>query len=360
MRGVNTVKRGEEGMVAIIVATIVMVVMTLITLGFARLMQREQRQALDQSLSTQAFYAAESGVNDVVSYIQDPTHAPVSKPNCDVSASNGTPFTNGTISSNLSASYSCLIINPTPSTLVYSPGRITADTSTTVPIKSSTGATISDVKLAWDPYPAISTPTLNNSICSVLPVSLPALSAWPVTTPGMMRVDLVPVAAGSFTRDSLANGMLSLYLYPAGACGTSLATLGVTSTGSIVFVNCTSGTGARLCEATIKTGATPAPAYYLRMRSLYHNSSVTVRIFNLATQLNLVGAQTEVDSTGKVNDVIRRIQVRVPNNKSYPAPEFVLQSMDSVCKQLAVAPPSSVFGLSYVVGGTDTPGSCNY
>ena len=58
--------KDERGMVAIMIAMFLMIILSLITLGFLRLMQREQRQALDNSLSTQAYYAAESGINDAV------------------------------------------------------------------------------------------------------------------------------------------------------------------------------------------------------------------------------------------------------------------------------------------------------
>jgi hypothetical protein len=58
--------RREGGFVSIIVCMIIMTILSLITIGFAQIMAREQRQALDRQLSSQAFYAAESGVNDAL------------------------------------------------------------------------------------------------------------------------------------------------------------------------------------------------------------------------------------------------------------------------------------------------------
>lgn len=355
MRAVDENKRGEDGLVAIIVATIVMIIMTLVTLGFARLMQREQRQALDQSLGTQAFYAAESGINDVVQALQSKTNPYTgSKPDC-----NGPSFTNGVISTTLNSSYTCLIVNPTPATLEYSPGRVTTSASTTVPLHASDGSRINTVKVAWDQFPSTPSPALSTTVCSSS-VSFPSISSWPATTPGIIRLDLVP--SDTLQRDALVNGTLSIYLYPA-ACGTTsgnvAATMGAggTSVGQVVFINCDNN-GARRCEATIDTGTVPNIHYFLRMRSLYHNSSVTVKIFNGVSQLNLSDAQTEVDSTGKVNDVIRRIQVRVPNNLTYPVPDFAVQSMDSLCKQVSIAPPASVFGIG-ALGSGDIAGNCS-
>ncbi len=355
MSRMNQGRRGEEGMVAIIVATVVMVIMTLITLGFARMMQREQREALDKSLSTQAFYAAESGINDAVQKLQDQS-APYTgtKSSCDVSPTNGTPFTNGTIDSALGASYTCLMIDPDPPTLEFSPGRITTNTSTVFPLTSSNGNPITSVKIAWDPYPAITSPTLSTTVCSSPNPAFPSASAWSVNTPGMLRVDLVNVRP-PVSRDSLANGMLSLYLYPAN-CGPTALTYGTTPTGTVGYVRCNSA-GTRLCEATITTSAPNSAEFYMRLRSLYRNASVTVSGFNGASQLELSKAQTSVDSTGKVNDTIRRVEVRVPTNKDYPLPEFGAQSADSLCKQITVAPPSSVFGVGALNAG-NSAGTC--
>jgi hypothetical protein len=68
---------------------------------------------------------------------------------------------------------------------------------------------------------------------------------------------------------------------------------------------------------------------------------MTVRIYDntaASNQLSIKGAQVQIDATGKVNDVLRRIQVRVPVTKSYAIPEFVIQTTDSICKQLEVSP----------------------
>ena len=69
MRGTMTampkrLKQSESGIVSLMMTLVIMLVISLIVIGIAQLSRREQRQALDNQLSTQAFYAAESGVND--------------------------------------------------------------------------------------------------------------------------------------------------------------------------------------------------------------------------------------------------------------------------------------------------------
>jgi hypothetical protein len=98
------------------------------------------------------------------------------------------------------------------------------------------------------------------------------------------------------------------------------------------------------CEPTrcsVRINNIPAMTLgYLRLKSLYRSSPASIRAFNSAgTQVELVGAQAEIDATGRANDVLRRIQVRqvVTSGSVSPAfPEFALQSYRTMCKRLAV------------------------
>jgi hypothetical protein len=54
--------------------------------------------------------------------------------------------------------------------------------------------------------------------------------------------------------------------------------------------------------------------------------------------LNLKGAQTLVDSTGKAQDVLRRIQVRIPTNNGYDIPDG---THADICKQYDLEPAST-------------------
>src|SRR3989344_4997320 len=110
----------EAGLVAIIVTMILMIVISLITIGFARLVRREQIQALDRQLSTQDFYSADVGVNNLaVNPILD-------------SASN--------------TSYSCLLVDASHTSLVYD--NVDATNATVIPLIAKAG-TISSITLNW-------------------------------------------------------------------------------------------------------------------------------------------------------------------------------------------------------------------
>jgi hypothetical protein len=61
----------QEGLVAIFVVSIIVIILALITTGFTKIMNREFRQSIDRELATQAHYAAESGLNDARAYVSN-------------------------------------------------------------------------------------------------------------------------------------------------------------------------------------------------------------------------------------------------------------------------------------------------
>ncbi len=64
MRFSQSIKHNEQGAVAIITVLLLVIVLSILTLGFLRLSINEQRQAIDDDLSARAYYAAEAGLSD--------------------------------------------------------------------------------------------------------------------------------------------------------------------------------------------------------------------------------------------------------------------------------------------------------
>src|SRR5688500_17746685 len=123
MRGNN--KNQQSGFVAIIVTMIIMVVLILITTGFMRIIGREQRQDLDRQLSSQAFYAAETGINNAARALTDPaTPLMVDKNECGPSStpplSLHFPAGSNVVDASSGIEYTCLTIDRTPRSLEYS------------------------------------------------------------------------------------------------------------------------------------------------------------------------------------------------------------------------------------------------
>lgn len=66
----------QSGMTAIMLAMFLAIVVSLLSIGFATLVRKDQAETLDKTLSYQAQYAAESGVNKAISFIDENPGAP--------------------------------------------------------------------------------------------------------------------------------------------------------------------------------------------------------------------------------------------------------------------------------------------
>jgi Tfp pilus assembly protein PilX len=63
------IQNNQDGMASILITILMMIVVSLVVLGFSQVTRTEQRESLNRQLSMQAFYAAESGINDAYSVI---------------------------------------------------------------------------------------------------------------------------------------------------------------------------------------------------------------------------------------------------------------------------------------------------
>lgn len=108
---IHSLKQNQHGIVSIFVAVMFVLITSLITTSFAFLMRREQQQVLDQQLSTQAFYAAESGVNDAVKALETGGLGDITQCGQQI----------GTTSKELATGfqrYTCILVNTTPGEVV--------------------------------------------------------------------------------------------------------------------------------------------------------------------------------------------------------------------------------------------------
>jgi hypothetical protein len=92
------------------------------------------------------------------------------------------------------------------------------------------------------------------------------------------------------------------------------------------------------CSVSINIPA--STQVYLRLRSLYLQTSVTVSATSAGSAVSLVGDQAVIDATGKAQDILRRIQVRIPLHHDAQIPEFAIQTGDTLCKRLQIAAAS--------------------
>lgn len=380
--GVN-LRKDQTGIVSIVVTIILLGVLSITTLGFAQIARREQRQALDRQLSSQAFYAAEAGINDAAKALQDGTlttnKTDCGNPSLGQATLNfdfnltGDPDLAGHVTS---SAYTCVLVNLWPQTLEYSSINLEKSTFADITGVDNNGVNqnITRLVISWQDEGG------GNGFAAPGATTFPPAANWlnggtPIDS-GVLRVALTSLnGGGAYQRNNLINNTLTAFLYPnsdstinnAGSLG---FVSGPAGQGQIINGHCntahTQAARPRYCNVEV-TGLN-GPHYFLRMKSLYKNSRVTITAYGGATGTTLLrikGAQALVDSTGKAADVLRRIQVRLPVRADYNYPEYGVETGEDICKLLETEPGSTTNGCTLapppggiVTGGGPPLASC--
>lgn len=359
--------RGQEGMASFVVVSILIVLLTLISLGFARLMERASQNARNQQAATAATYAAESGINDVATYIKkNPT---AKSDNCvgtgSLIGSNTAPgpfYNDANLSGDnfRSTQYTCLLLNQTPQDLVYQ--NLPTDESRIIKATTSAFAGALDkMMISWQPT--------NSQLTGYPPATTPLLDAttWNSTTDNyipMLRVTLYPIPVGGSV-SAVQQNSRTFFLYPQAAAGTvPTLTYSAITDGSLIPIHCTNsvaagsfnGTADYTCNVILNSLSTSTlpdkiDYFYIKVMPIYSHADIKIKTNDIWGQsLNFIHVQAMVDITAKSDSVAKRLQARLdlggvgPSGStitSYniaPAdndvPDFTVRSANAICKRL--------------------------
>lgn len=315
----------EKGVASLMVTTVLILVIGLIVVGFSQVTRRNQRETLDRQLSTQAFYAAETAVNGVKAYLDARPSGVITEKSSCVTA--GSPYKQDFDFAAANARVTCLLVDGSLNQMFYP--TVTDADSTIAPVISSNGTAITSIRLTWTNKDTPSPTTLGACNGNSLPV---AGAGW-TCAHGVLRTDIVNGAAGSIATASSSPAVTAFFRPNTSAAS---GTFSGTGLGGLYGVrDCT------LARCVVTIAGLNASTYYLRMASIYKDSSVTIEAFNGATQLELSG-QVLVDATGNAGSILRRIQVRLPieaqSNSNLPI--NAIESTASICKRYITAPGS--------------------
>lgn len=343
-------RNDETGLVSIIIVMTISIILSLMTIGFTRIMDRELRESIDLELATQAHYAAEAGVNDARLFLAANPATAESTDCLDLSA---TPFVqsiSGDYNSDLTdntVKYTCVIVDPNPPNLLYN--NLEVGKSEVFKLSPSSPAEqISRVYFSWhnntDTIPATLRSFATDTSNHPLPQEPAVATADDIV--GLLRVTIYKVPP-SVNNSTLQANARTFFLYPnvpggpPGSAGWALA-----ENGTFVDGNCGPGNlsgaslpypaaGGRLCNAYIDVE--DGDTFYVRITAVYKGLDVSVQASNTSNNpLELTGAQASIDSTGQGNDVLKRISVRVPLMGGYDIPEYAIKSMETLCKRLRI------------------------
>lgn len=403
MKSISIVHK-QSGAVSLFVVIFAMLLISVVTIGFLRIMTSDQNKATGSDLAQSAYDSAQAGVEDakraLLWYSQNCTGG-ATHVNCtsfesaatqcnssirgagvvDVDSGTGTgeikvqqsstlnTTTGESIDNALDQAYTCVKMQlDTPD--YKTPLR--ADESVLIPLVSST--TFNTITVEWfnrddvsGATGAVDTPT------SAPPRQL--VTPWPPDRPSVMRTQFMQVGARFTLSDfdtttaSSESNANTVFLYPHRS-GSTAATMATTDRRK-------DGTGASLpgtigstplptrCQTIVSSSDTyacsitlqlPTPVNggnrataYLRLTSLYAASNIRITLGNGAY---FRAVQPAVDATGRANDVFRRVESRIDlYDTTFPYPDAAVDTAGNFCKD---------FGVTKDFGSGDAyfPGSC--
>lgn len=389
----------QSGAVSLFMVVFAMLLMSVVTISFLRIMTNDQNQASGNDLAQSAYDSAEAGVEDskraLIWYIEQcksgnaaacaTAKSTIDSQECNVAirTANGwtsdegeikvqqsTQVNEGTgesIDQALDQAYTCATVQLDTDDFL---ATVSADQSVLVPLTGK--ESFNTVTVEWfseDDLSAGATAAPDTSASN--PKYLLTQATWPTNRPSVLRTQFMQVGSSfkltdfdSTTNDSQSNAN-TVFLYPS-TSGVSAATLTqrdvrADSAGASSPAGSNSAPLPTRCVAAIPSGGyscsvtltLPNPVgasdrnsttAYLRLTSFYVGTHVRVSLGG--TQFN--GVQPLVDSTGRANNVFRRIQSRIDlyDTTTFPYPDAAIDINGGLCKDFGV---------------TDTkylPGSC--
>jgi len=319
----NNQKMNQQGFASLVIGLVLIIVLALLTIGFAQLTRHEQQQALSKQLATQAYYAAETGINDVTQAIKEKTLVSTTSGVGSSTCLPAIPGPSGNYNniigpSGNNVSYQCAIVDLSTSDITYNPVPVnSARTSVT-----STSSAINSMTIKWSSTTGKTTPAPGNFAYT---------TAW--DSPAVIQFSITPLQAG-LDRNSLINNTFTAYLYPSSSSSSVSYSNAAGGQGKIGNGGCVSGT----CEVTI-TGIPGGGTglYLIHFLDLYDSSNVTITGSDSSgSPVTFSGSQAKVDVTGKAKNVLKRLQVRVPIDSTNSLANYSIEASD-ICKRIVAS-----------------------
>lgn len=349
--------RKQQGAVSLFIVIFTALLITIITVSFMQLMVRDQRQAMYSDLSDSAYDSAVAGVEDAKRALlvqQDCVGDSSTK--CEnvrrainaheCSTLSTVLGTDGTVTQSvgdekLEQAYTCVKI--TENTEDYL-GSIDSDSAAKLIPLRGTGS-FNKITVSWALSKNGGTITLPDAGV----ISLPQKgSDWPESRPALMRVQLIN-GQGSFKLEQLDSSGYSntLFLYPSKGGTVESASMDFAldgrrdaARGEPQPVQCHEDvpSGAYACKVTLAIGRTvqPGDQAFLNLMALYNATDYRIELVNDTARVPFAGVQPEVDSTGRANDLFRRVVSRVELNNTFTYPVAALEVRNNICKNFSI------------------------
>lgn len=390
----------QSGAVSLFMVIFAILLMSVVTIGFLRIMTADQNKATGNDLAQSAYDSSQAGVEDakraLLWYTRSCTGASPAA-NCaafvsnlnqcnasirtaqvintnDIAATAGgagtgeikvqqstsVDATGENIDKALDQAYTCVKLQLDTDDFL---GSLTANQSALVPLVST--GPFTSVTIQWFSRDDVSNAT--GVVDTPTPSSSQQLiDTWPANRPSLLRTQFMQTG-GSFslpgfdtTTPSSESNANTVFLYPAtngfttatmtdrdtrkDAAGNSIAD---TAGSAPLPARCQTSVpaGGYACSITLQlpvpVGGGTAVTSYLRLSALY--TATHYRVTLNGTQFRNV--QPIVDSTGRANDVFRRVQSRIDlYDTAFPYPDAAVDTTGHLCKDFGVTDTQYISG----------------
>ena len=390
-------KNFKRGGVSIFIVMVVGVLVSIMSASFLRLMFRDQEQASKLDLSQSAYDSAQAGVEDAkrflrifrsacgpsgtgifegVTYdcnamrnaIQNEScytlaTARIGNPNGETIIQTTSGAGGASNDASLNQAYTCVKLRMNTADFL---GRTNDGSPSVINLKGA--AAFDHVRIRWHSRENMTNGS-NISLDSLSnPSARPNINAqnWRnQNRPAILKAQFygyVPhVGISSSDMDTPypddGNGASEMLFYPVNRTSASSSNesriptvrrneSSLQATTDYTFTRCSdrmdANSNAYACETTVDIGRSvrPSDVLYLRLTPLMNDSNFKVELLNGNTVVDFAGVQPKVDSTGRANTQLRRVESRIGfNDTSFPVPLFSAQTESNeepICKDFSV------------------------
>ena len=359
----------EHGAVSLFVVLFSALLITVITVSFLRIMVRDQQQASTVDLSQSAYDSAQAGVEDGKRALLRYQNICSSGGDCsgaatmiDSSTCNGGLAGLGIASgqevkvqestnNSLDQAYTCVKMQLETADYL---GVLPADSSKVIPL-STGGAAFNTVTLEW--FSSADLPVGSTAVSVPTVLSGTALlnqASWAPNRPSILRTQLMQFGSSfslndfdSYNASSQSNAS-TLFLYPSQRVGNAYSFTArdirkSPTSQSLTTIQCqtTLSAGGYACSAVLTLpdpiGGAASRTAFLRLSALYNKTNYRVTLSNSGTAVPFAGVQPQIDSTGRANNLFRRVQSRVEmTDPNFPYPDAAVDVSGNFCKDFTI------------------------
>ncbi len=339
--GINKINQNNQGIISFFTVIFLTTLLIIITTAFIRLMVSEQRQATDNDLSSRAYFAAESGVDDAIALLRDnikDNGGILDQSALAPSLDRCGPEENLNTDSDIS--YTCRFISLDVTSLsgrlergevvnfdlVGVPNAVSARLKWHIPNEDQEGVNASRAVFNGQTWPGIG-------------ANRPANEWATDNVPALMRLQTVSYPSVNIVRANINNNIS--FVYPDNS-GSPNGSGDVASTSKRVTA-CTllaSTSSNYACQFTFQNIDDPGnhPNKFLRLQAINNKTSYELSLLDSGGNPVSVPNQAVIDVTGKAGNVFRRIRVTVPLNTGgdEDIADYALLVDERICKNFEV------------------------